>query len=128
MTFKPGDRVVCVNDRNIDMVKSGEIYTVEIVAPSGRSVLLRECGPLGFNISRFKRVSDHSFAASNETTENLLGTVSDLAKPPLGLKPRSVHTNERILDIKDACNRYIAEKKDIPHEWISELFDLEDLE
>ena len=46
-------------------------------------------------------------------------------KPPLGLKPRGIHDDERECDIRDAINRYIYEKMDIPYEWIAELWELE---
>lgn len=44
-------------------------------------------------------------------------------KPPLGLKPRTIHDEQRRDEIINACNRYIEAKKAIPYEWIEELFE-----
>ena len=44
-------------------------------------------------------------------------------EPPLGIKPRTIHDEQRRDEIIDACNRYIEAKKAIPYEWIEELFE-----
>ena len=44
--------------------------------------------------------------------------------PPLGLKPRYVHDNERLKDIISAMERYSKVLKPIPGVWIDELKDL----
>lgn len=45
-------------------------------------------------------------------------------KPQIGLIPRKLHDEERIADIATAIIRYIAKSKDIPLEWLDELYDL----
>jgi hypothetical protein len=45
-------------------------------------------------------------------------------KPPIGLKPRSIHNQERGLEISAAVHRYIAANKPVPREWLLELCDL----
>lgn len=42
-------------------------------------------------------------------------------RQPLGLKPRRICLEERIMDIQNAINRYIEARKPIPKEWIDEL-------
>ena len=44
-----------------------------------------------------------------------------ISKPPIGLKPRWVNDVERGIEISQACMRYIAERKEIPSEWLQEL-------
>jgi hypothetical protein len=41
-------------------------------------------------------------------------------KPPLGLMPKRIHDESRLDEISEAIKRYIAEKKEIPIEWIEE--------
>jgi len=52
--------------------------------------------------------------------------VSDepLKKPPLGLKPRSLHMEERLVDVKSAIQRYLDANRTIPDAWISEYNEL----
>lgn len=45
-------------------------------------------------------------------------------KPPLGLEPRDVHEEYRIMDIFAAMKRYSMAEMVIPLEWIEELDDL----
>lgn len=45
-------------------------------------------------------------------------------KPPLGLMPKNILDNIRLVDIHDAVNRYFFDKKEIPIEWIEEYNDL----
>lgn len=51
-------------------------------------------------------------------------------KPPIGLQPRAIHDGtvraNRIHAIQEATKNYIEAKKDIPVEWIHELFELMD--
>jgi len=49
-----------------------------------------------------------------------------MEKPPLGLKPRYVHDDQRITEILEAMNRYVTsnQRMKIPHEWTKELGDL----
>jgi len=42
-------------------------------------------------------------------------------RPPLGLKPRNIHDEERKMDILNALIRYSEERKAIPLEWLREL-------
>lgn len=44
--------------------------------------------------------------------------------PPLGLKPRKIHDEQRAADIQQAIIRYISAKKPIPSEWYVELCEL----
>lgn len=48
-------------------------------------------------------------------------TVREGIKPPLGLKPKSVHDFQRREEIEDAIMRYAQAGKDIPRDWINEL-------
>jgi hypothetical protein len=41
-------------------------------------------------------------------------------KPPIGLKPRWLHDEQRAADIRDAVRRYAAAGKDIPQECLDE--------
>jgi len=45
-------------------------------------------------------------------------------KPPLGLVPRKIRENERLVEVKDAIIRYMDASKPIPQEWIDELNEL----
>lgn len=47
-----------------------------------------------------------------------------MKKPPLGLKPKWVHDEERKLEILDAIERYSEAEKSIPKEWVIELREL----
>lgn len=44
--------------------------------------------------------------------------------PPIGLRPRWFIVERRILEIKEAMNRYINADKALPLEWIEELHEL----
>lgn len=50
--------------------------------------------------------------------------MSELKKPPLGLKPRWVHDLRRVEDILDAIERYTDANMSIPKAWVEELKDL----
>lgn len=41
-------------------------------------------------------------------------------KPPLGLIPRKLHTEDRLKDIKNAVDGYFSRKMAIPLAWIDE--------
>lgn len=45
-------------------------------------------------------------------------------KPPIGIKPRKIHNQERALELCAAVHRYIAANKTVPREWLLELSDL----
>ena len=45
-------------------------------------------------------------------------------KPPLGLKPRKIHDQDRMNEIISAIERYSEESMLIPKEWTDELRDL----
>lgn len=47
-----------------------------------------------------------------------------IKKPPLGLKPRFLIEEERILEIRSAILRYIDDKFPIPIAWIEEYNEL----
>ena len=42
-------------------------------------------------------------------------------KPPLGIKPRKFHNEERLEEITGAIHRYIEVQADIPWEWLEEF-------
>jgi hypothetical protein len=46
-------------------------------------------------------------------------------KPPLGITPHFIWIEQRIEEIKEAINRRIEAKENIPHEWYIELAQLE---
>lgn len=50
--------------------------------------------------------------------------MSELKKPPLGLKPKWVHDLRRAEDILDAIERYTDANMSIPKAWVEELKDL----
>ena len=50
--------------------------------------------------------------------------MSELQKPPIGLKPRWIHDSERAKEILDAMARYTDANMSIPKKWIDELRDL----
>lgn len=41
--------------------------------------------------------------------------------PPIGLKPKHIHDQERVWEIVSAMSRYCEAGKTIPCEWIREL-------
>jgi hypothetical protein len=45
-------------------------------------------------------------------------------KPPIGIKPREIHDQERALEVSAAVHRYIAANRRVPREWLLELCDL----
>ena len=45
-------------------------------------------------------------------------------KPPLGLKPKWLHQEHRLLELIGAMERRLTAGKDIPNEWTSEFNDL----
>ena len=44
--------------------------------------------------------------------------------PPLGLKPRKLHDEERTVEVLNAIRRSVAAGKDIPAEWVREYLEL----
>lgn len=48
----------------------------------------------------------------------------DIQKPPIGLKPKNIHNEERRKEIISAMRRYDDAGMDIPSEWIEELLEL----
>lgn len=46
------------------------------------------------------------------------------SRPPLGLKPRKIHNQQRIQEIVAAISRYTEVNKEFPVEWIEEYNDL----
>ena len=41
-------------------------------------------------------------------------------KPPLGLKPRGIFLEERLVDVKQAINDYFDANQEVPTVWIEE--------
>lgn len=50
--------------------------------------------------------------------------MSEMQKPPIGLKPRWIHDSQRAKEILDAIERYTDSNMSIPKAWIEELKDL----
>jgi hypothetical protein len=50
--------------------------------------------------------------------------MSELKKPPIGLKPRWIHDSQRAKEILEAIERYTDSNMSIPKVWIDELKDL----
>jgi len=46
--------------------------------------------------------------------------MSEHERPPIGLRPRFIWLEQRLQEIKDACDRYINAQKPIPREWLDE--------
>ena len=42
-------------------------------------------------------------------------------KPPLGLKPKEIHDQQRALEILEAMKRYVLADEPIPTDWFNEL-------
>jgi len=47
-----------------------------------------------------------------------------LKKPPIGIKPKKLHEQDRCMEILKAIVRYREEGKGVPAEWFGELFSL----
>ena len=45
-------------------------------------------------------------------------------KPPLGIKPRHIHDQQRLSDIFDAILRYMTEGVPVPLDWLHEANDI----
>jgi len=54
---------------------------------------------------------------------NLRCSFKPYRKPPLGLKPRRICLEGRIVEIQNTINRYIEARKPIPNEWTEELIE-----
>jgi len=65
-----------------------------------------------------------SLGTFRETKKDSVTEKKYMGKPPLGLKPRSIHEKERITEILEAMKRYNDVGKSIPLEWANELCDL----
>jgi len=50
--------------------------------------------------------------------------MTDLKKPPLGLKPRAVHDRQRLEEIHEAIDRYTSAGRTAPQAWIDERDEL----
>lgn len=50
--------------------------------------------------------------------------VAAAEKPPLGLKPRKIHDEERLQALAEAITRYVVERKPVPEEWFAEYDEL----
>ena len=60
----------------------------------------------------------------SEKVKNKDQNPSEVEQPPLGLRPRFIATEQRIQEIKEACQRYREADYIIPTEWLTELCDL----
>lgn len=47
--------------------------------------------------------------------------LQNTVKPPLGIKPRAIHNEERMKEIVAAMQRYIDVGRRPPKEWIEEM-------
>lgn len=77
-----------------------------------------------------KRLQDEH-KAETETFLQALGyadaKVEFTEAPPIGLKPRWLVAEERLLEVEAAIGRYQEAGLEIPLEWITERFDLYDI-
>lgn len=46
--------------------------------------------------------------------------ITSTCKPPIGIKPKHIHDEERIRDLSSAAVRYLQARFPIPMEWIEE--------
>lgn len=68
------------------------------------------------------------------TGQNILGKlimeirneISKYVRPPIGLRPRWIVAEHRLIEIEEAIQRYTAVNKNIPIEWVSEKYELID--
>lgn len=44
-----------------------------------------------------------------------------MEKPPIGLRPKSIHERDRAIEILQAIERYVIAGVKVPAHWISEL-------
>ena len=68
----------------------------------------------------------HKFMAKWDGFCEDMSPVNKGEKPPIGIKPRYIHDEERKQEIMDAMVRYSNAFKPIPVEWLDELRDLID--
>ena len=71
-----------------------------------------------------KQIEELSKGLSEDFTESLDRAEKKKKKPPIGLKPRSIHRKERIDDILDVMERYAKAECLILPEWVDELREL----
>jgi len=59
---------------------------------------------------------------SEENTSTTLNSFEDkkVKRPPLGLKPKWLHDEQRLAAVTGAISRYTETKKEIPSEWLEE--------
>lgn len=50
----------------------------------------------------------------------------NLTKPPLGLTPKWLFLEQRLIAIKEAIGRYVVANKEIPTEWLSEYVEIQE--
>lgn len=65
------------------------------------------------------------FLESTLTNEEIINKLKETKKPALGITPHFIWIEQRIDEIKQAINRKIEAKENIPHEWYIELAQLE---
>lgn len=96
--------------------------------------LYTSCDEYGKNI----RYTSHASSDFFETCEHLecvvvdgvivpvdeITTFKPEEVPPLGLRPRHIAEQQRMMEIVEAMQRYVAEHKHMPVEWLCELSDL----
>lgn len=68
----------------------------------------------------------HKFMAKWDGFCEDMSPVNGGERPPIGIKPRYIHDEERKQEIMDAMVRYSNAFKPIPVEWLDELRDLID--
>lgn len=71
------------------------------------------------NWSEFRSTS---FPKRREMMREDLNNLSDNPRPPLGIKPRYIHDEERFSEIWEAMKR--RSFKDCPSEWYEEMIDI----
>jgi len=85
-------------------IEQGKLI-IEMFPPVGENTLGRY-----FNINEIEKVKQP--------------TVLFTERPPLGLKPRYIHVEQRITEIREAIQRYIDANKAVPISWIAEEYEL----
>ena len=72
----------------------------------------------GVNVNGLYEYNLKFYSVSGNTLEN------KIKRPPIGLVPRKLHNESRIKDIIEAMSRFMYESKQIPLDWIDELYEL----
>lgn len=92
--------------------------TMDNFGPNVGTMLCVKCG---FTVDWIDLIiQNHDHGAEEQTKVD----IPRRKKPPLGLKPRSIHDEERLSEVMGAVARSFAESAIIPVDWTNELLDL----